>query len=169
MVVHTLQQRDNNVTLLWKSWQFSRICAKIAYGFRKKIFLVIDKPKRQYCCCGRKYVRSVITVVLNNWTFRGHHWGEFYIKTLLWSHTNSSWFRSWMRFCFAKWAYNRLTEDVDFGKKNFIFSDAAHFDRGGYVNKQNSCIWSTKISTHTLKTQHKHNTSVFGADLGLEA
>ena len=27
-------------------------------------------------------------------------------------------------------------EDADFGKKN-IFSDEAHFDLGGYVNKSN--------------------------------
>ena len=34
-----------------------------------------------------------------------------------------------MRFRFAKWVCDRLTEDK------------AHFDRGGYVNKQNCCIW----------------------------
>ena len=31
--------------------------------------------------------------------------------------------------------FDRLTEDADFGKK-IIFSDEAHFDLGGYVNKQ---------------------------------
>ena len=36
-----------------------------------------------------------------------------------------------------------LTEDADFGKKN-RFSDEAHFDLGGYVNKQNCCIWGTE-------------------------
>ena len=45
-----------------------------------------------------------------------------------------------MRFGFAEWACDRLTEDVDFGKKKIIFSDEAHFDLGGYVNKQNCCI-----------------------------
>ena len=41
-----------------------------------------------------------------------------------------------MRFRFAKWACDRLTEDTDFGNK-IIFSDEAHFELGGYVNKQN--------------------------------
>ena len=46
---------------------------------------------------------------------------------------------------FAKWACDRLTEDADFGKKKkIIFSDQAHFDLGGYVNKQNSYIWGTE-------------------------
>ena len=38
---------------------------------------------------------------------------------------------------------DRLTEDVDFGKK-IIFSDEAHFDLGGYVNNQNCRIWGTE-------------------------
>ena len=45
-----------------------------------------------------------------------------------------------MRFRFAKWACDRLTEDTDVGKKKIIFSDEAHFDLGGYVNKQNCRI-----------------------------
>ena len=39
-----------------------------------------------------------------------------------------------MRFRFAKWACDRLTEDADFGEK-IVFSDEAHFDLGGYVSK----------------------------------
>ena len=38
---------------------------------------------------------------------------------------------------FVKWACDRLTKD--FAKK-IIFSDEAHFDLGGYVNKQNCRI-----------------------------
>ena len=48
-----------------------------------------------------------------------------------------------MRFRFAKWACDRLTEDADFGKK-IIFSGETHFDLGGYVNKQNCRIWGTE-------------------------
>ena len=40
-----------------------------------------------------------------------------------------------MRFRFAKWACDRLTEDCDFVQKKIIFSDEAHFDIGGYVKK----------------------------------
>ena len=43
----------------------------------------------------------------------------------------------------TKWACDRLTEDVDFGKK-IIFADEAHFDLGGYANKQNCPIWNTE-------------------------
>ena len=39
------------------------------------------------------------------------------------------------RFRLAKWGCDRLTEGADFGKKKIIFSDEAHFDLGGYVNK----------------------------------
>ena len=42
-----------------------------------------------------------------------------------------------------KLACDRLTEDADFSKK-IIFSDEAHFDLGGYVNKQICHIWGTE-------------------------
>ena len=38
----------------------------------------------------------------------------------------------------TKWTCDRLTEDADFGKKKIIFSNQAHYDLGGYVNKQNA-------------------------------
>ena len=47
-----------------------------------------------------------------------------------------------LELCFARWDCDRLTEDSVFGKK-IIFSDEAHFDLGGYVNKQNCRIWGT--------------------------
>ena len=47
-----------------------------------------------------------------------------------------------VHFSFAKWAYDRLTEDADFDKK-IIFSDETNFDLNGYVNKQNCHIWGT--------------------------
>ena len=43
----------------------------------------------------------------------------------------------------GKWPCDRLTEDADFGKK-VILSDEAHFDLGGYVNKQNCHICGTE-------------------------
>ena len=33
-------------------------------------------------------------------------------------------------------------------EKKIIFSDEAHFDLGGYVNKQNCRIWTTEKPTH---------------------
>ena len=45
----------------------------------------------------------------------------------------------------GKRACDRLTEDADFGKKKkIIFPNEAHFDLGGYVNKQNYRIWGTE-------------------------
>ena len=49
---------------------------------------------------------------------------------------------------------------ADFGKK-IIFSDEAHFDFGGYVNKQNCRIWGTE--------NPNQNESLFGADFSPEA
>ena len=43
-----------------------------------------------------------------------------------------------------------------FWQKEIIFSDEAHFDLGGYVNKQNCRIWGQKTQ----------NESLFGADFG---
>ena len=51
-----------------------------------------------------------------------------------------------------------------FWQKKIIFSDEAHFDLGGYVNKQNCRIWC--IETRTLKSQRTQNGSLFGADFG---
>ena len=47
-------------------------------------------------------------------------------------------------FRFTEGACDRLTEDADFGKKKIIFTDEAHFDLGGYVNKQSCRIWDTE-------------------------
>ena len=44
---------------------------------------------------------------------------------------------------FAKWSCVRLTEDANFGTKKIIYSDEAHFDLNGYVNKQNYRLWGT--------------------------
>ena len=47
-----------------------------------------------------------------------------------------------------------------FWQKKIIFSDEAHFDLGGYVNKQNR--------TPKLKSRRTENVSLFGADFGPE-
>ena len=73
---------------------------------------------REYCCCGKKCVCQ-FTVVLNNWTFRRHHWDEFCIKTL-----------------------DDVIQCSIYLKSYFL--DEAHFDLGGYVNKQNCRIWGTE-------------------------
>ena len=60
-------------------------------------------------------------------------------------------------FRFAKRACIRLTEDADFGKKKIIFLDEAHFDLGGYVNKQNCRIWGTEnLHANIEKPTHQH-------------
>ena len=69
---------------------------------------------------------------------------------------------------FAKWSCDRLTEDADFGKKNIIFSDEAHFDLGGYVHNKIVTFGVQKTRTHTLKTRRIQNKPQFGADFGSE-
>ena len=70
-----------------------------------------------------------------------------------------------------EWACDRLTEDADFGfeKMIFIFSDGAHFDLGGYVNKQNCRIWGTENPHAYIKKPTQPNESLFGVDFGPEA
>ena len=51
-------------------------------------------------------------------------------------------------------------------KKNIILSDEAHFDLGGYVNKQNCRIWGTE-KPHACIEKPTH--SLLGADFGPEA
>ena len=63
----------------------------------------------------------------------------------------------------GKWACDRFTEDADFGKK-IIYSDEAHFDLGGYVNKQNCRIRAQK--TRWKAMYNTQNVSLFGADFG---
>ena len=52
----------------------------------------------------------------------------------------------------VKWTCDRLTKDADFGKA-IIFSDEAHFDLDGYVNKKNCHIWGTYIEKPTHPKQ----------------
>ena len=58
---------------------------------------------------------------------------------------------------------DRLTEDDDFVKK-ITSSVEAHFDLGGYVNKQNCRIWGTENQHAYLKkpTHSKRVTLLFG-------
>ena len=99
----------------------------------------------QKVCVKRLQHKS--TVVLNNWTFRWHHWDEFCIKTLVWRHTKPNWFRSWSHLT-IKCVFVSLSGPViDLQKmpilaKIIIFSDESHFER---VNKQNCRIWGTEI------------------------
>ena len=90
------------------------------------------------------------TVVLSNWTFRRHHWDEFCINSLVRRHTKSNWYRIWSQLtiqCVSA-SLSGLAIDLQkmpiLVKKKIIFSDGAHFDLGGYVNKQNCCIRVTE-------------------------
>ena len=42
------------------------------------------------------------------------------------------------------WANVKPHDNVNFVNKKIIFTNEAHFLRGGYINKQNYCIWSSK-------------------------
>ena len=76
--------------------------AKIAYGFWKKSVCVKSQKQRihpktlllwQKVCVKRN--QHQFTIVLSNWILRGHHWDEFYIKTLAWCHAMFNRFRNW--------------------------------------------------------------------------
>ena len=71
----------------------------------------------------------------------------------------------------GKWACDQLTENADFGKKKIIFSNEAHFDLGGYVNKHLGHRKAARIhwKAYTPKTSHclvrilvqRHNFAIF--------
>ena len=46
-------------------------------------------------------------------------------------------------------------KNADFGKKKIIFSDEAHFDLGGYINKQN-CLICGKENPHAYIKKPTH-------------
>ena len=63
--------------------------------------------------------------------------------------------------CFVKWVCDRLTEVGDFGKK-IIFSNAAHFDLGWYLNKKNCGICGTENpSAYIEKPTHPKRVTVW--------
>ena len=62
-----------------------------------------------------------------------------------------------MRYRFAKWACNQLTEDTDFGEKKIIFSDEAHL--GKYVNSKIVAFGAQK--TRNEKPTHPKRVTVW--------
>ena len=55
-------------------------------------------------------------------------------------------------------------------KKKIIFSDEAHFDLGGYVNKQNCRIWATEENQQAyIEKLANLKKSLFVADFAPEA
>ena len=140
----------------------------------KKTGILNDKPKREKPKTVRTpeniaaVAESVceepsisIHVMLNNWTFRKHYCDEFCIKTLVWQHTKFNWFRSssqlTIQCVFASLSGHVIDlQNTPILAKKTFFSDEAHFDLGGYVNKQ--------IRTHRLKSRRTQNESLFGAE-----
>ena len=68
-----------------------------------------------------------------------------------------------------RWEILRQIDFGDFGKKKITFSDEAHFDLGGYVNKQNCRIWGTENPHAYNEIRRIQNQSLFGEDFGPEA
>ena len=118
--VYAWTKLGNIATLLSKSWQCCRKCANIAYGLHMFVILwkkwkklasssINHSVKNQKQCVNPqqclllwqkmcvKCHKHQFTIVFNNWTFRGHHWDEFCIKTFVWLHTKFNWFRSWLQ------------------------------------------------------------------------
>ncbi|GFV03305.1 mariner Mos1 transposase [Trichonephila clavipes] len=64
---------------------------------------------------------------------------------------------------FVEWAQNEIAVVPDFHKR-ILFSDEAHFWLNGYVNKQNSRIWSEANPQVYVKTQlHPEKLTVWSA------
>ena len=126
--------------ILWKKWKklaSSSINQRVKS--QKQCVHSTILLLRQKVCVKRQ--KHQFTIVLNNWTFR-----EFCIKTLVWRHTKSNWFSSWSQLTIQCVFASLSGPAIDVKKmpifpKKIIFLDEAHFDLGGYVNKQNCRIW----------------------------
>ena len=85
------------------------------------------------------------------------------LKTLVWRHTKFNWFRSWRQltiqcvFASLSGPAIDLQKMPTLAKKKIIFSDEAHFDLGGYVNKQIVAFGAQKTRTHSLKSRRTQN------------
>ena len=101
------------------------------------------------------------TVVLNNWTFRRHHWDEFCIKTLVWRHTRFNCFRSrsqlTIQCVFA--SLSRPAIDLQkmpiLPKKNHLFRWSS-FWSWRIWNKQNCRIWRTENPEENTEKRHRN-------------
>ena len=159
------------------------MCVKIAYGFWKKrstvssVRYLVKKWKKlasssinQSVKSQKQWVHTIILllwqkvclkrhqhqfiIVLNNWTFRRHHWNEFCIKFLVWCHTQFNWLKPTdhpMRLRFAKCTRDRLTEDADFGKKNHLFRWSSFWSWRVCKEAKLSHLVNRKPARHTAK------------------
>ena len=146
-----------------------------------KTGILIDKPNdaknnvytREYCCyCGKcawSAINNSSPSFLTIEDFGDIIWDEFCIKALiLWRHIKVEVqliqklksIDHPMCFRFAMWASDWLTEDVGFGEKKKISSEA-QFDLGGYVSKQN--LGHRKKTAHCLMhiLVPSHNWAIF--------
>ena len=74
-----------------------------------------------------------------------------------------------MRFCIAKWACDRLTEDDDFGKKKSSFQMKLILILAAMLTSILVVFGTQKTRTHTLKSRRTQNETLFGADFAPEA
>ena len=76
--------------------------------------------------------------------------------------------RIWLCIRFAKWAWHRLTEDADFGKKK---KKKSSFQMKLILILATSKIitfGAQKTGTHTLKSRRTQNESLFGTNFDPE-
>ena len=141
-----------NVCEFWNILASSAINLSVKSRVHPRILLLWQKV------CVKRHQHQ-FTVVLNNWTFRRHHWDKFCIKTLVAIQIGSG------VEPFAKWACDRLTEDADFGKINHLFRWSSFW----YLQTNKIVVvGAQKTRTHTLKSRRTQNESLFGADFSPE-
>ena len=133
----------------------------------KKTVILIDKPKREkpktvrtpenIVAVAESVCEATFTsnVILNNWTFRRHHWDKFCIKTLVWHHTKFNWFRS----C------SQLTIQCVFASLSGPAIDLQKMQNASKIVE----FGAQKTRTHILKSRRTQNESLFGEDYRPEA
>ena len=137
----------------------------------KQIDLLIDKPKREKpknIAAVTESVREAPPTSINS-RFQQLIISETSLRRIL--HKNlgvkPNWFRSWSQLT-IQYVFPSLSglaidlQKVPILTKKIIFSDEAHFDLGGCVNKQIWCFWGTEnLHAYIEKLTHTKRVTVW--------
>ena len=121
--------------ILWKKWtklaslSINQTVKSQKQCVHSKILLMWQEV------CMKRHQQQ-FTVVLNNWTFRRHHWHKFCLNALVWRYTKFNWFKSWSQLTTQCVFASLSGPAIDLQKmpiltKKIIFSDEALLDLAG--------------------------------------
>ena len=110
------------------------------------------------------------TFALNKLTLRRQYWDEFYIQTLVWHHTKSTWFRSWSQLTIRCVFSSLSAPEVDLQKMPVWTKKKSSFHLFLWkLTIKIVAFGAQKIHKYTLKSLRNQNESLLAADFGSKA